>query len=156
EPHFVAEYDAEDLDADRFVEAWRRVVARHDMLRAIVSSDGTQRVLDHVPPAVVDVVDLRGRPQREVELTLAAVRSRLCDEGPEPDRFPPYEVRLTLLDARRTRIHFSISLLVCDGWSFRRVLMRELMHLYERTDADLPPLSLSYRDYIVALRAFSG
>ncbi|MFE0009122.1 hypothetical protein, partial [Streptomyces erythrochromogenes] len=34
------EWERADLDPERFATAWRKVVARHDMLRAIGSTDG--------------------------------------------------------------------------------------------------------------------
>lgn len=42
------EWERADLDPERFTTAWRRVVARHDMLRAVGRSDGTQHV--HAEP----------------------------------------------------------------------------------------------------------
>ncbi|WP_262403188.1 condensation domain-containing protein, partial [Actinomadura sp. CNU-125] len=58
--HFYLEYDCPDLDLPRYEDAWRRVIARHPMLRAIVTPQGRLKVLDEVPPYRIRVTDLTG------------------------------------------------------------------------------------------------
>src|SRR5512146_236530 len=48
--HIYSEVDCVDLDLERLMRAWQRVVERHDMLRAIVLPDGRQQILEQVPP----------------------------------------------------------------------------------------------------------
>ncbi|MBN3728378.1 TubC N-terminal docking domain-related protein, partial [Burkholderia sp. Ac-20379] len=65
--HGYVELDlAGDLDPHRVERAWHRVIGRHDMLRAIVSPAGWQRVLDDAAPPPLVVDDLRGRAADEV------------------------------------------------------------------------------------------
>ena len=44
--HAYREFDCTSVDLPRLEQAWNRLVARHPMLRAAFSADGTQRVLD--------------------------------------------------------------------------------------------------------------
>ncbi|MFD5882800.1 condensation domain-containing protein, partial [Streptomyces yangpuensis] len=53
------EWERPDLDPERFAAAWRTVVARHDMLRAIGGTDGTQWVPCEPLALDITVVDLR-------------------------------------------------------------------------------------------------
>ncbi len=155
-PHFVTEFECERFDLRRFKLAWQRLVDRHDMLRAVVLPNGHQQVQREPLKYTVEVKDLREEEPERIRRYLEEVRARMKSEGPRPDAWPPYEVRVSLLPTGRARIHFSISLLISDGWSLRKVLMGELCELYADPDQALPPLTLSYRDYIVALREFAG
>ena len=47
--HFYFELDLETAHPERIAQAWRRLIAHHDMLRVIFNADGTQQVLDQVP-----------------------------------------------------------------------------------------------------------
>ncbi|HWO62674.1 MAG TPA: non-ribosomal peptide synthetase, partial [Umezawaea sp.] len=68
------EVDAIALDVDRFAAAWRLLIRRHSMLRAIVLPDGRNRILPKVPDYEVEVLDLRGRPADEVTAQLEEFR----------------------------------------------------------------------------------
>ncbi len=46
--HFFVEFEIADLDLTRLETVWNRLIARHDMLRAIVR-DGQQQVLEQTP-----------------------------------------------------------------------------------------------------------
>ncbi len=50
--HFFVEFEIADLDLTRLETVWNRLIARHDMLRAIVR-DGQQQVLEQTPPGVI-------------------------------------------------------------------------------------------------------
>src|SRR5262249_51196783 len=55
----------------------------------------------------------------------------------------------SLLRGRRTRFHWSFDLLIGDAWSF--VLMfAELFRFYLDPRLELPPLTVSLRDYVLA------
>ena len=45
------------LDLERLTWAWRAVIDRHPMLRAVVEPDGTQRILAEVPPFTIAFAD---------------------------------------------------------------------------------------------------
>src|SRR5262245_198303 len=47
--HALFELECSDLDVARAASAFRQLIARHDMLRAVVLPDGTQHVLAEVP-----------------------------------------------------------------------------------------------------------
>jgi amino acid adenylation domain-containing protein len=150
--HMYLEVEGLDLDVERLEAAWRRVVSRHEMLRAVINSDGRQQVLREVPEYTIEVEDLRGLPPDAAEARLAATRDRLSHEVMPADRWPLFVIRGSRLDDRRLRLHLSFDILIADVWSWQ-ILFREWAELYRDGSARLPDLAITFRDYILAERA---
>jgi amino acid adenylation domain-containing protein/FkbM family methyltransferase len=152
--HVYLEIEAPDLDLVRLQRAWRRLVARHDMLRAVVLPDGRQQILPAVPPYVIARHDLTGGSREEVAAELAAVRERMSHQVLDAARWPLFELRASLT-ADGVRLHVSFDFLIADARSLR-VLLSELARLYLHTDLPLPPIEVSFRDYVLAELALRG
>jgi amino acid adenylation domain-containing protein len=150
--HSYTELESSELDLDRFELAWRRLVQRHDMLRAVMLPDGRQRVLPQVPEYEVRALDLRERPEDEVEQALAQVREELSHQVLDPETWPLFDVRISLLPGDRKRLHVSRDALIYDAWS-ASLLLREIAELYRDPDVALEPLEITFRDYVLAERA---
>jgi amino acid adenylation domain-containing protein len=144
------EVESPSLDLARFERAWQRLVERHDMLRAVVLPDGTQHVLASVPAYRLVIRDLRGCAPGDVEEALATIRREMVERILPSDRWPLFEFRAETLPAGRVRLHGALDLLICDFWSLR-VLLRDLLRFYVEPEASLPPLEISFRDYVLAL-----
>lgn len=153
--HLYLEFELTDLDLDRLTAALHRLIARHDMLRAVIDDDGRQRVLAEVPPYEITTTDLRGLCEREAEEHLRATRERMSHQVLPADRWPLFEVRAHRIDDRVTRLHFGIDLLIADATSIG-LLLREWSHLYRHPDAAPEPLEMSFRDYVLALEDKRG
>ncbi|MFD4371110.1 amino acid adenylation domain-containing protein [Streptomyces sp. NPDC058486] len=147
--HGYEEFDVQDLDLPRMEQAFRRLVQRHGMLRAIVLPHGDQQILTDVPDYVIETADLRGLPENEARSALGNTRAAMSHQNFQADRWPLFELRASILDEGRTRLHYSIDGLITDARA-SGVLLRELAHLYERPDVALPRLELSFRDYVLA------
>ncbi|MDT9687023.1 amino acid adenylation domain-containing protein [Streptomyces sp. P9(2023)] len=147
--HVYLEFDAPDLDLPRFEHAWRRVIDRHEMLRAVMLPDGNeQRILPEVPPYEIQVTDLRGRERHEAEAELAATRDRLSHEVRPADEWPLFEVAATRLDGG-LRIHLSVDSLIAD-FSSGRLLFDDLSRFYDQPDARPSAPRKSFRDHVRA------
>jgi amino acid adenylation domain-containing protein len=153
--HSYMELDSEGLDLERFESAWQRLIVRHDMLRAIVQSDGRQRILENVPPYCIQTRDLRGEDPSTVASVLAEIREQLSHQVMHTDRWPLFEIRATVLEGNRTRLHFSVDAMIADAWSLG-ILVQELTTLYKNPERDLEPIRLSFRDYVVAENALQN
>ncbi len=147
------EIDAEGLDLDRLCDAWNRLVSRHDMLRAVLLPDGTQQVLETVPRHAIDAEDLRSLSAVELDDRLIAKRRRLSHQLLAADRWPIFDIRASLLDGGRIRLHLGFDAMVADMAS-RRLLLREWRALYLGTD--LPELTARFRDFAVSQQAASA
>jgi epothilone synthetase B len=148
--HVYIELECSDLDVDRLERAWSRLIARHDMLRAVVGSDGQQRILPETPPYSLAVKSLEGSATPVVEEELARIRDELSHQVLPLDHWPLFEVRVTHLRRGTSRLHFSLDALIGDGWS-GAILFRDLWDFYQDPDARRPPLELCFRDYVLAL-----
>ena len=147
--HAYYEVEANDMDLPRFNVALQRLIERHEMLRAVVLADGSQKVLERVPPYEIAVLDLRGYHAQAAEAVLDSVRHRMSHQVLPSDQWPLFEVRASRLDDRRVRLHFSFDMLIADVWSLQ-ILFREWASLYGDASARLSPLELSFRDYVLA------
>jgi amino acid adenylation domain-containing protein len=154
-PQYYIELAFPDLDVERFGRALDRLIARHDMLRARALPDGSQQIVAALPPYEVEVLDLRGQDPEAQEDAVRALRQRFSEQGPAMDWPPLLRAAVCRLDEGRSRVLLSVSLMICDAWSFR-ILSRELGELYADLDAALPPLELSFRDYVLALGALES
>lgn len=141
-----------EIAFDRFVAALHRLIDRHGMLRAVVRRDGEQQILPTVPPYRVQLLDLRDLPAEEVLERLEAVRHDMSEERFATDRWPLFSVRATRLGERQYRLHFNFDMLLVDLVSFQ-IMFRDLAMLYEGRDSELPPLEVSFRDYVLATRS---
>lgn len=150
--HAYTEIDALNLDLDRLGAAWNQLVARHAMLRAVFLPDGSQRVLDDVAYYSIAVQDLRAVPQHEAEASLLQLRQIMSHQILPSDRWPIFDIRASLLDAGRVRLHLSFDAIIADIAS-RRILMREWGLLYNDPAAALPPLDATFRDFVLAEQA---
>ncbi|SES27047.1 nonribosomal peptide synthetase protein BlmIV [Lentzea xinjiangensis] len=147
--HAYLELDAAGLDVDRFETALNEVVARHPMLRAVMSDDGTQRVLESVPRYLVARQDLRQDNASTRQERMLRWREELSHQVLPADRWPLFDVRVSQLPGRDAVVHISIDALICDAYSFGLV-MTELADRYAGRGDTYPPLTFTFRDYVLA------
>ena len=151
--HSYSEFEFKGLDLARFNRAWQRLIERHDMLRMIVLPDGRQQICASVPRYEIAALDLRGQSEATLAAGLAAVRGEMSHQVLPADRWPLFDLRATLLDGDRLRLHLSFDLLICDIMS-SRILLAEVLQLYADPETELPPLELSFRDYVLAAAGY--
>ncbi|MFI6599334.1 amino acid adenylation domain-containing protein [Nonomuraea sp. NPDC050536] len=148
------EADLADAEPRRLSAAWRQLIERHPMLRAVVDERGFQQILPDVPHFEIPVSDLRSTPPAAAAEDVAAVREQLCSRSYEPGRWPMFDVRLSLT-AERSVLHLSFDLLIADFMSVQ-LLLDELHQLYHAPDEPLPALDLTFRDYLAAQLRLAG
>ena len=148
--HGYGELELIELSVVRMERVWRALVDRHDMLRAVIELDGSQRVLAKVPAYEIGVDDLRGADELAVADALTATRAEMDHRVYAPEQWPLFELRITLTDTR-AYLHFSIDFLIADFVSIQLIL-DELHRRYADPDVDLPPLKVTFRDYLLAER----
>jgi yersiniabactin nonribosomal peptide/polyketide synthase len=145
--HVVFEWDQPyaELAPARLELAWNALVARHDMLRMVVSPDGAQRILEQVPPYRFAMHDLRQASATEREAHLLRLRGELACRVLPTDAWPLFEIAITHLDTQRYRLHMNLDLLQFDTQSFK-VMMDDWADAYRGEIS--APLSFTFRDYV--------
>jgi amino acid adenylation domain-containing protein len=147
--HGYIEVAASGLDIPRFNRAMQRLIERHEMLRAVMREDGQQQILARVPAFAATLVDLRGKESAEVAESLQRLRQEMDHQLLPAERWPAFDLRIVLLDEQAPRLHLSVESLFVDAWSMH-LLVQECVQLYHHPHAELPPLELSFRDYVLA------
>ncbi|GIJ08918.1 non-ribosomal peptide synthetase [Micromonospora andamanensis] len=139
--HWYWEFDGSGVDIARLETAIGRLIERHDMLRAIFDEDGRQRVLARVPTFRIAVTYADAD-------AVTRMRGTLAERVPDPHRWPLLEVRAVCYGGDRTAIGFSFDYIVLDALSIVR-FFAELSTLYRDPAAELPPVDVTFRDYVV-------
>ncbi|HEX5886976.1 MAG TPA: amino acid adenylation domain-containing protein, partial [Pyrinomonadaceae bacterium] len=148
--HGYFELDCIDIHLERLNEAWNRTIERHDMMRAVILPDGRQVIQQDVPKYKFEVNDLRGKSKHVVVAELDALRQRMSHNVFDPERWPLFEIRASILDDHLTRLHFSEDALHADMLS-TTIILDDWLRFYENPELALPALDLSYRDYVLTL-----
>ncbi|CVK20161.1 hybrid non-ribosomal peptide synthetase/type I polyketide synthase [Sporomusa sphaeroides] len=135
------EIDMDSLEPERFGQALRALVQRHEMLRAVISPEGTQTIL---PVGSLPLTIYRQEAVQDLAAHLKLVRQEMSTQVIPLGR-PMFDVRLTEMDTGRWRIHFGIDFLIADALSLY-IFWKDLTCLY--AGEQLPVLEVSYRDYL--------
>lgn len=148
--HGYLELSWPSLDPQQVELAWNRLIARHDMLRAVIASEGSQRVLAEVAHYPVAVSDLRGASEEQQRQGVQQIRQAMEQKLYPTEQWPLFELRLSRSDNGDT-LHFSMDSLIAD-WASAQLLFNELEQLLLDPQVSLPPLNISFRDYLLAER----
>lgn len=151
--HGYYEYEGA-VDPVRFTAAWNQLVDRHDALRLVVDTEKhQQRVLASVPWFEPTIHDLQGLPESARNERLDELREQYSHWVADPGQWPLFHIAISLIDARTVRLHIGFDGLCFDYLSWR-LLLSELTLLYRDPAGPLPELTLTFRDYILALAEF--
>ncbi len=147
--HVYLEFEKSGVVVERLEHAWQRLVRRHEMLRAVVDSSGRQRVLQEVTPYRIQVEDLTAATEARATKSVEKTRGEMSHQVFDTEHWPLFDVRVSQLPGGRVRTHFSIDVLIVDAGSLA-LMFREWEQLYLDPDARLPPLGVTFRDYVLA------
>lgn len=145
-----AELRLEEVDPARLEAAWNRLIAHHDMLRATVRSEGFQQVMPEAPYCAITVEDLREAGPTAFQHAVADRREQMAHGAFAADTWPLFGVAVTR-GADHALVHIAIDFLIADYMSVQ-MLLSELAALYREPDRSVEPLTLSFRDYVLAER----
>lgn len=147
--HAYEEFDCPALDVPRLQRALRGLIARHPMMRAVITPEGMQRILPEVPDYQIEVNDFTTLDSAQSEQRLAEIRQRKSHQVMDCERWPLFDVSVSQLPGEQARLHISFDLLITDAWSIT-IFWHELERRYLEPDYDPAPLPVSFRDYVLA------
>lgn len=135
------EIDMENLDTDRFVNALKKTVERHEMLRCIITEDGEQYITENYEPKITiyrrsNIIDM--------EKHLSSVHDEIMTQVIPVGR-PLWDMRITEMNDNEWRIHFGIDFIIADALSLN--LFWSDMEKFYNGD-ELVPLNFTYYDYL--------
>jgi len=148
--HTYMEIDG-DLDIGRFMNSWNQLVAMHPMLRAILTDDGQQKVLESVPTLNGQQEDFRHLDEHQKELKLVKLRDEMSHQSMDLTQWPFFDIRFSKIDESTTRLHLSIDGIFLDFRSFQ-LLFNQLIGLYRGTALPMLKPSMDFIDYIYYLK----
>jgi pyochelin synthetase len=149
--HVYFEWRVTGIDIGRLETAWNMVLARHDMMRAVILPDGRQRILEEVSPYRIPVDDL-SQDAAGQQAALAATRERMAGQVMDCTRWPLFDLRASRLSAEVMHIHLDIDLLMFDVQSFH-IFLAELEQAYVNPGVRFAPIEVSFRDYVLEKQA---
>ncbi|HKR21228.1 MAG TPA: amino acid adenylation domain-containing protein, partial [Pyrinomonadaceae bacterium] len=135
------------LDTEAFSEAWRRVVARHEILRTSFIWENREEPLQRVSRSVdlsIETYDWRGSSHVDQQSRLTALLSDDRRLGFDLTTAPLMRLKLVRLGDESYRFIWTHHHLLLDGWSIA-LLLDEVFNTK-------PAAIRQYRDYIAWLR----
>lgn len=152
---FYQEFEVSKLDVGQLEKAWNALIKRHEMLRAIIQSKGTQKILSQeaVPQYKINVTDLSDLEDKAKDNALDTIRKELLDKTFPLDQWPFFAIAVVLLPKAKAQLHIKIDLLIADGNSIQ-LLFKEWFALYEKPNTPILIPELSFRDYLISLERY--
>lgn len=152
--HIYVEFEVCELDVEYLDRAWQMLLERHAMLRMVVLADGRQKILEAAPTWHIACTDFSVLPM-DAQASAASERgAQMAHRVYDVTSWPLFDVQVSRL-SDVSIVHISIDELLADGMSLA-LLLREWQLLYRDPQIRLPPLMLSFRDYVLALDAYDG
>ncbi len=149
--HGYIELEGSGWDIEGLQQAWRTVINRHPMLRAVVNPDGRQQILEYVPDYNIHIEDLSR--VEDAEARMLDIREEMSHQIRDTACWPLFDIRISLLDDAKMRLHFSLDNIVVDGRSLN-IFLGEWVHYYLSPEKALRVPGLSFRDYVNAERRY--
>ncbi|MFH6990654.1 amino acid adenylation domain-containing protein, partial [Flavobacterium collinsii] len=145
------------VDANKFEEAFRSLIHRHEILRTSIKINTEGDIRQYIIPK--DEIDFKISKEdfSLIENSNEVIASYLEEKNKEPfdlERAPLIRASLIKLKEEETVFFFSMHHIVGDGWSME-LLISEVVRVYNALthgkEAALPELGIQYKDYAVWL-----
>lgn len=143
------EFEAPTLDREGLERSFNQLVERHPMLRAQVTRDGRQQVIEPPPHFSIEHQDLSALDAASAATERLHSRNALIAEQVPLEQWPQSRIRVLSL-ADRQVLQVKLDMWAVDGRSFQ-ILLEEWAALYHDQHATLRPLEAQFRDYVMEL-----
>lgn len=145
--HCYFELDMENCDYVKLEMAFNKLIAEHDMMRAVVLADGNQRILEGELKYAISVTKIE--EDRATEY-LKKIREDMSHQLIDTSVWPLFDIRATEYEEKKTRIHISFDNIIFDGFSMFHIL-GEWKKIYDGVMNEIPEYDFSFRDYVLAV-----
>ncbi|CCN70372.1 non-ribosomal peptide synthetase [Vibrio nigripulchritudo] len=152
--HGYLEIEAESISPEPLQDALNRVITTNPMLRAIITEDGEQKVLEQVDAYQIPLHDHTHLDDATAHEKREDIRAELWQQVLPADRWPLFEIQLNRMPQNRWVIHISFDILVFDLWSLE-IWVDQWWNAYKDPTAPIPTTQSQFSDHVehlVALR----
>ncbi|WP_051234254.1 non-ribosomal peptide synthetase [Butyrivibrio sp. NC3005] len=152
--HCYYEYECNHIDIPLFQRIWNEMIKYHGMLRTVIDNNGMQTMLDKVPFYTMKTIHAEGVSEDTKKGILESVRNKMEALVTETDKWPLFDIRVTVLSEEKTIIHISFDNIILDGFSMFHIL-QEMAERYKEAlsgqsiQRKIP--EVSFRDYVIDL-----
>lgn len=151
--HLYVEFTGQGIDAQRLQGAFNALLARHPMLRVIITADGQQQIAHELHAQVV-VDDLSMYSPHQAQVLQLRKRKAMSGQKLDIARGQVIDISLTLLPGGQHCLHIDMDMIAADAESYLLAL-EDLARLYLEGGSGLArrPVGGSYFDYLHHLRS---
>lgn len=146
--HIYAEFDGNNIDADKLANAVTKLYRNHPMLRMKITSEGQQAIssLSSVHQLLVD--DIAHLSPEETNLFLIEKRKLITDQKLDLNNGQCTQISITRHSIGQYRLHIDVDMIAVDAQSFR-ILVEELATLYnDQHYGNEAPEGIAFFDYL--------
>lgn len=147
----MIEIESELLDPLRFEAAWHTTIKKHDMLKAIICNDGTQRVQESFDLPKLEVYNFNAETDLINSPGVENIRRQMKEMNFEIENYPMHKfVMCNGMD--RTLVFFAIDMLIADYPSINRILNDIFCSYYNNVEDESPgdnESKINYRDIVL-------
>lgn len=147
--HTYLEFKVGHININKFQSVWHKVIDKHDMLRAIISKEGNQKIKDNVEYPNVEVYDLSNLSGFELDKKLNSIRDTISSKKYDYNYWPLHMFSISVLKDYDI-IHFSIDMIIADFISIN-LIFKDMNNYYcgEIKKSDIEESNISFRDYVI-------
>lgn len=144
--HVYLEIKYPELDTEKVKKIWNALVAKYDMLHAIINEGGYQQVLKEIPTLDIPEWDLVKHPEKAA--AFENFRKEMGSRAYTIGKWPMFGLAVSR-NSEYAILHFSIEFLIADWTSIWKLVAE-----FEAAYFDGIPVSgeeeISFRDYLIA------
>ncbi|WPV66536.1 condensation domain-containing protein [Chitinophaga sp. LS1] len=136
------------IDFERFSQAFNDLIARHSMLRAVITEDGSQQIVVLDKPYEIVLEDYSRKSQEEIDLLVKNKRDQLSHKIFNTAVWPLFDLQAIQLPDNKYYFFWGIDTIIADAQS-KFLLYEDLFKLYE--GKPLKDIEFTFRDYMLTL-----
>lgn len=148
--HIFMDFEYEKLEKQKVQQVWNRIISENDMLHAVITRDGWQKVLSQWDEFQVNENDFTALSAEDTQKALAEVKKRMGNMIYETSAFPLFTIELSQCSGF-TVMHFSINMLIVD-WTSIWLMLSTFEKYYFEDSENENKISITFRDYMNAYK----
>lgn len=136
--NYYFEIDMDELNLEKFEQAFNQVIRKNESLRGVILNCGKQAVLDEVPWYSIEVRSVKDEKEQK-ELRFQWEKKMYPLES-----WPMFHVGITTKDNHSYRLHVGFDCILLDAWSVT-LMLKQIYKLYADEDVVFP--AYTFREY---------